>query len=161
MKDAMNDVDDELRHALRREEPPTGFSARVLRRVAEQTQDPRSVGAAFSRTDPAEHGPIRLKPDPTANRDSSNRGRLPFVRWAAAAALVAAVAGGFDYVAKQEERAEGEAARERVVLALHIAGSKLQLVQTKISRIHESPEKNSNQPPPPGYGGPPKPGEGG
>jgi hypothetical protein len=58
---------------------------------------------------------------------------------------VAAVAGGFDYVAKQEQRAEGEAARERVVLALHIAGSKLQLVQTKINRLHEPPEKNSNQ----------------
>jgi hypothetical protein len=71
--------------------------------------------------------------------------RLPFVQWAAAAALVAAVAGGFDYIGKQEQRAEGEAAKERVVLALHIAGTKLQLVQTKINRIHEEPVRNSNQ----------------
>ena len=39
----------------------------------------------------------------------------------------------------------GEAAKERVMLALHIAGSKLQLVQTRISRMHEPSAKNSNQ----------------
>jgi len=78
-------------------------------------------------------------PDPTAPAT------LPFVQWAAAAALVAAIAGGMNYVAKQKERAEGEAAGTRVALALHIAGTKLQLVQTKINQLHEQPEKNSNQ----------------
>jgi hypothetical protein len=115
MRGGIKDVDDDLRHALRREEPPAGFAERVLRRVAEPPQ--------------AEHRPRTL----------------PFVQWAAAAALVAAMAGGINYVAKQKERAEGEAAKERVMLALHIAGSKLQLVQTRISRMHEPPAKNSNQ----------------
>ena len=131
MKDGMegmHDLDDELRSALRREEPPTGFAERVLDRVAEQAPNAQMWG-------PPSGGPIRLKPDPTVG----------FIHWAAAAALVAAMAGGFEYVAKQAQRAEGEAARERVVLALHIAGNKLQLVQTKINRLHEQPEKNSNQ----------------
>jgi len=132
MTEDLKDLHEELRNAMRREAPPAGFAERVLKRVAEQTQDARTWGPPLG-------GPIRVKPDPTMKT------RLPFVQWAAAALLVAAVAGGFHYVAKQEQRAEGEAARERVVLALHIAGSKLQLVQTKINRLHEPREKNSNQ----------------
>ena len=38
------------------------------------------------------------------------------------------------------ERAAGEAAGRQVVLALQIAGSKLQLVQTKINRMQQQPE---------------------
>jgi len=137
----MTELDDDLTRALRRENPPAGFAERVLRRVG---------------------GPIRLKPDPTrilttriltSAGDSTSAGvetgarrsELPFIQWAAAAALVAAMAGGVNYIAKQKERAEGEAASARVVLALHIAGTKLQLVQTKINRLHEQPERNSNQ----------------
>ena len=142
MKEIMNDMTDldaQLRNALRREAPPAGFTDRVLGRVA--------AGEV-----------IRLKPDPTtverhtiAKKQTwdpplgGSVGRTSFVRWAAAAALVAAVAGGIQYRAIQKERREGEAAKARVVLALHIAGSKLQLVQTKINRMHEQPEKNSNQ----------------
>ena len=84
-----------------------------------------------------------MKADPTSAGVTCSK--LPFIQWAAAAALVVALAGGVDYIAKQEERAEGEAAKERVVLALHIAGSKLQLVQSRISRMHEPPAKNLNQ----------------
>ena len=58
---------------------------------------------------------------------------------------MAAIAGGINYVAEQKERAEGEAAGMRVALALHIAGTKLQLVQTKITQLHEQPDRNSNQ----------------
>ena len=131
MKEGMKDLDDELRNALRREEAPAGFTERVLSRVAEQPE--RSISSGSN--GPALQG-VGGRP---------TRSRLPFIQWAAAAAFVAAVAGGVNYVAKQKERAEGEAARERVVLALHIAGAKLQLVQTKISQLHKRPEKNSNQ----------------
>jgi hypothetical protein len=146
MNENMKDLHGDLANALRREEPPAGFADRVLNRVAEH---------------PSEHsrpGPFRLRargsfaegakavgPALHGAGDAATRSRLPFVHWAAAAALVAAVAGGFDYIAKQKERAEGEAAKERVVLALHIAGAKLQLVQMKINRMHEPPEKNANQ----------------
>ncbi len=125
MNEGMKNLDDELTNALRREEPPAGFADRVLGRVAEQPVVEQTWG-------PASGGPIRLKADPT-----SIEKRVSFLHWAAAAALVAAVAGGLDHVAKQKERAEGEAAKDRVVQALHIAGNKLQLVQARIHRLHE------------------------
>ena len=123
----MKELDHELTNALRREDPPAGFAERVLRRVGEPPQAEQG-GRTVARQAAQTWGPP-----------------LPFVQWAAAAALVAAMAGGITYVARQKERAEGEAAVARVTLALHIAGSKLQLVQTKINQLHEQPDKNSNQ----------------
>jgi hypothetical protein len=127
MNDGMNDVDDELKDALRREEPPAGFAERVLSRVGERRQD-------------AQGGPGPFAPGVQAGPKGT---ALP-VHWAAAAAVVVALAGGWlEYRALQRERVEGEAAKARVVMALHIAGSKLQLVQTKINRLHEPPAKSS------------------
>ena len=121
----MREMDDELKNALRREEPPAGFADRVLERVAERSG-------------------IRQ-----ASAVETTGVTRSFVRWAAAAAVVVMLAGGWlqyrDVQQERAERIEGEAAKARVVLALHIASSKLQLVQTKISRMHEQPEKNSNQ----------------
>ena len=150
MKEVMNDLDDQLKTALRREEPPAGFADRVLSRVEEPPQaehrartlpwDPALAGLAAERRRPGPFGP-----GIQGVGDGATHSTLPFVQWAAAAALVAAIAGGINYVARQKERAEGEAARERVMLALHIAGTKLQLVQTKINQLHGQPDKNSNQ----------------
>ena len=124
MKEGMKDLDDELGNALGREEAPAGFAERVLEGVARQSWRP-PLG-----------GPIRLKPDPTYQNV-----HMSFVRWAAAAAVVGTLAGAWlqyrDVQRERAERAEGEAARECVVLALHIAGTKLQLVQTKIQQLHE------------------------
>lgn len=115
----MRDLDHELRNALRREEPPAGFADRVFDSAAARTWD---------------------RPSRRLTR------HMDFIGWATAAAILAALAGaGLAYRAVQRERAEGEIARARVVLALHIASSKLQLVHTKITRMHEQPEKNSNQ----------------
>jgi negative regulator of sigma E activity len=111
----MNELDDELRNALRREPAPAGFAERVLRRVGEQAavaepgQAPRR--AAWTR------GPARL---------------------AAAAAIVAAVAGGIQYRSFERARVEreaGEAAKEQVIKALRITASKLQLVQAKVREV--------------------------
>jgi anti-sigma factor RsiW len=102
----MKNLDDELRSVLRREEPPAGFADRVLQRAARR-QPKRATNGVF-------------------------------VRWAAAAMIVGAVAGGFQYREVQKEREErlrGEAAKEQVVQALRIAGSKLHLVQAKIKEI--------------------------
>jgi hypothetical protein len=104
----MNELEDRLRHALAREKPPSGFSARVLRRVSED-----------------------VEPTPRlADR--------PVMRWAAAALIVAALGGALEYRSVQkarEERARGEAAKEQVMQALRIAGSKLQLVQAAVKEI--------------------------
>ena len=50
------------------------------------------------------------------------------------------MAGGMEY-RERRQRAAGEAARAQVVQALQIAGSKLQLVQTKLNRLNE-PSRN-------------------
>ena len=143
MKSTPKDLDYELKHALQRQEPPDGFAERVLSRVGEPQADPRDHNVLP--WDPASAGLI-LKAAPGLASERSRPGPARhFVQWAAAAALVAAVAGGIEYRTVQKERAEGEAAKARVMLGLHIAGSKLQLVQTKINGMHEQSEKNLNQ----------------
>jgi|RhiMethySRZTD1v2_1073278.scaffolds.fasta_scaffold1591082_2 hypothetical protein len=98
----MRELDDELRHVLRRESPPAGFAERVAQRAA--------------------HGrsPRRL------------------TRWLAAAALVAAIAGGLEYrqiVTARAERAAGEAAKAQVIQALRITAGKLQIVRAKVREV--------------------------
>jgi hypothetical protein len=109
----MSRLDDELREALRREDPGPDFTARVLARAAAQ---PRRVSwwsalaAGF---------------------------RPP--RWAAAGVAfgVLVAAGGLEYRREAQTRVEGEAAKRQLVLALRIAGSKLHNAQTKVMRSGE------------------------
>lgn len=110
----MKELDDELRHALRREPAPTGFAERVLQRAENEAKAPAVV----------------VRPEWGRRRLSR-----PLVRLAAAAALIAAVAGGIqyrNYENARAERAAGEAARDQVLEALRITASKLQLVQAKV-----------------------------
>jgi phosphopantetheinyl transferase (holo-ACP synthase) len=104
----MNELDDELRRVLRREDPPPGFAERVMRRV--ETRQPEQ------RMDVA---------------------RPSVMRWAAAAMLVAALGGGLQYraVQQQRERIRGEAAKEQVMKALRITADKLQVVQSAVKEI--------------------------
>ena len=125
----MRNLDDELKNVLRRVEPPAGFADRVLRRTTIQA--------------PAR--PLELV---TGTRTMARRPPSVWYRFAAAAALVAALGGAVEYRQLRQERTErlaGEAAKEKVVLALHIASSKLQIVQTKINRLHEQPEQKVTQ----------------
>lgn len=111
----MKELDDELRDALRREPPPAGFAERVIQLADEQ------AGRETAR-------PPARGWDP----------RRPFVRWAAAAAIVAAVGGGIQYRNLEKARAEraaGEAAKEQVIQALRITASKLQLVQERVREV--------------------------
>ena len=140
MNERMKELDDELANALRREEPPAGFADRVLSRVAEQAETESSRPGPFG---PGNTG--GSKGPALQGVGAATRPKLSFLQWAAAAALVAAMWGGFGYIARQKERAEGEAAGARVTLALQITSSKLQLVQTKINRLHDGPERNTNQ----------------
>lgn len=97
----MSRLDDELRQALRREEPPPGFAGRVLARV-----------------------------------ESAERGRRwwawPRLSWAAALAATLLLTAGIEFQHQRHVRAEGERAKEQVMLALRITGSKLQFVKEKI-----------------------------
>lgn len=118
----MNYSDKELKSALRRREPPEGFAERVLARVATervQSTPQKEFWLAFF--------------------------TQPLVRWASVAALGGAlIAGGIHYRNVQRERAEGEAAKQQLMLALRIAGSKLQLAKAKVNEVNvrETDSKN-------------------
>lgn len=122
----MTYTDEDLKKALRRREAPEDFTEKVLARVATQ---------ATAQT--------------SSRRESwLNMLRQPLLRWAAAAAVSAALIGGgvhyrqLQSLKAQRERAEGEAAKQQLVLALRIAGSKLQLAKAKVNDINENEPKN-------------------
>jgi hypothetical protein len=107
----MSRLDDALREALRREEPPDGFAERVLARIDRRPEERaawRGWLAGF---------------------------RAPRLRWATAFAAAALVIGGFEYRAQRVEQAEGERAKEQVMLALRITGTKLRFAQAKVHSI--------------------------
>jgi hypothetical protein len=107
----MTDMNDELRRALRRVEPPAGFAERVLERAA------------------------RGDAPATAARHDTARALLrgPMLRWAAAAALAIAVTGGGVWYRAEQRQAQGEDARRQVLIGLRIASDKLQSVQLKVN----------------------------
>jgi hypothetical protein len=102
----MNRLEDKLRDALQRVEPPTGFSERVLARTLETKQNARA-------------GPFAWR----------------YLRWGLAGALcLALVMAGIEYRQAQEERARSEAAKQQLMLALRIAGDQLQFVWSKVNQ---------------------------
>jgi hypothetical protein len=110
-----------LRKSLQREEVPAGFADGVLIRAARQR-----AAAHDSHV-------------PSWFRIFSQ----PLLRWAAFATISASlIGGGIRYREVRREREEGEAAKQQLMLALHIAGSKLRLAKSKVNEIHTSrPER--------------------
>ena len=107
----MNPLDDELRQALRRREPPGDFTSRVLERVEGKSK--RSGARRWMRWL-----------------------WLPQFRWAAVTvACLLVVAGGLEYRRYQRTQAEGEQAREQVLLALQIASSKLNGALSEVKQV--------------------------
>jgi hypothetical protein len=117
----MTRFDDELKNALRRQEPPDGFADRVLARAAEQSS--RQIRRTWR------DSWLRAFAQPLAPAN--------LIRWAAVVVVaVALTAGGVHYRNLQRERAQGEAAKARLLLALRIAGSKLQLAKARVGQIN-------------------------
>jgi hypothetical protein len=109
----MTQADDELRRAMRRVEPPAGFTERVIARAASGGfRQPSMVG------DPAR---------------SVSGGRM--ARWATAAVLVVSAAAGLWYLGELRREAEGEKAKRQVLLSLRIASDELQRVQTRVNAV--------------------------
>jgi hypothetical protein len=98
--------EDELRSALRRRDPSPDFTERALARVSAQ--------------------PVRRGRQPFSRPFSQ-----PRARWAAAiaAALLLAV-GGLEY-----RHYQGERAKDQVLLAVRIAGSKLNKAHKKVQML--------------------------
>jgi negative regulator of sigma E activity len=118
IKKETNGLEDALKHALRREETPDRFTQQVMARVAAQNSAQQSV------------------------RDSwLSLFTQPLMRWAALAAVAAAMILGVHLYNLRRERAEGEAAKQRLMLALRVAGSKLQLAKAKVNEMNVNPNK--------------------
>lgn len=129
----MNRFDDELKLAFRREEPSPDFTDRVMARIAELQKQEKP----------------REKTDWL--RKLAEFFQPPQMKWAMAGAmaLVLLIAGfGWRQSRENERRrlaeiAEGERAKEQVMLAMRIASAKLNVAQKKIyeSASHEAESK--------------------
>jgi len=125
----MSRFDDELRLALRREEPSADFADRVMARIAE----------------------LPVTPKQEKSRERSNWWQRlaavfqpPQMKWALAGtlAVVLMIAGFGAYRYREQQRmlaeiAEGEKAKEQVMLAMRIASGKLNVAQKKVQKTSE------------------------
>ena len=105
----MNQMERDLREALRRREAPPGFAERILAR----TQQPETRGHSWV--------------------------------WLAAAALVLLMIGGIGVVQEQRRQAEGERAKQELMVAFRITGSKLRDVQERLATIQQRALQRSEQ----------------
>jgi len=108
------DIEDDLKNALRRQDAPDGLAGRVLARVANEVSGQKAVPRPFW-------------------FDFFTR---PLVRWVALAAVLASTIFGVRLHNLRRQQAEGEAAKQRLILALRIAGSKLQLAKATVNQIN-------------------------
>ena len=124
----MNRLEDELRLALRREEPSADFTDRVMARIAQL--------------------PVATKQE----KERKNNGWLkrlaeifgpPPIRWALTGAIACLLMFAGIGIHKYRERqraieiAEGEKAKEQVMLAMRIASIKLNVAQKKVQESSE------------------------
>jgi hypothetical protein len=108
----MTPFEEELRQALQRQEPPSDFTVRVLARCAEED---------------------------AKTRNSSWRTLWSAPAWQlgmATAAVLLMLAGGTVYE-RHEHEVRGLAAKRQLLLAMRIAGTKLQQVQQRVKESEQ------------------------
>jgi hypothetical protein len=111
----MKRLERELGKALERVEPPAGFAERVMARAAAAERTKERMAWTW----------LGLF-------------QAPALRWAATIALcVVLVAGGIFVRREQVRRERGERAKEQLMLALRITGSKLQIAQASVREISD------------------------
>jgi hypothetical protein len=113
----MNRLEDELKKALERVEPPAGFAERVLLRAA-RAKDEKPV-----------HSWRWLG---LFGLGLAGAGGL---RWAAACALCVVLAASGVIYERDIQRRRGEEAKDQVMLALRITGSKLQIAEQSLKEL--------------------------
>ena len=105
----MTPFEDELKQALGRQEPAADFTARVLARCAEEDAKKQARGLGWL----------------------SWRGAM------AAAVLLLSVAGGTVWEQQHEREVRGMAAKQQLLLAVKIVGSKLDEVQQRVKESEQ------------------------
>jgi hypothetical protein len=129
----MNRFDEELKLALRREEPSPDFTDRVMARVAElQKREKPGEEAGWLRRLAEFFQPAQMK-------------------WAMAGAMaILLVIAGFGVHHRREserrrlaEIAEGERAKEQVMLAMRIVSAKLNVAQKKVNEAAGQEDRGS------------------
>jgi hypothetical protein len=113
----MTNFEDQLREALRPPDVPSGFANRVMAKL-----------------------PEAYPPPPP--RTSYRRVAL----WAAAVLVCAGSITGVQLERAKHERARGEAAKQKVMLALRITGTKLNQAQSRVREISADDEANGDRP---------------
>jgi len=118
----MHTLEDDLKRALARQSAPDGFAARVVAAIRAEARP--SPGTSRRPLPPGE-GAAKQRVRGVQSR---------FTRAIAAGLLLTAIAGGWA-AQKAIERREGERAREEVLVALHIASSKVRNAQQHVYEI--------------------------
>ena len=116
-------LENDLKRALRRQAPPSGFAGRVMQRI--DSEVPRSDSGSSESL--GESSPEELRGTPRNSRP---------VWWRAAAASVtlAVLLGGYATHRVVEHR-RGERAKEQVLTAMRIAGEKVRYAQQEVRGI--------------------------
>ena len=100
----MDPLEEQLKNALRREQPRAGFAVRVRARVAVREETARHPGWSS----------------------------LARLRWVVAILLCVGLVAGVSYRHGKVERERGEAAKQQVYVALRLAGAKMQMAESKV-----------------------------
>jgi len=97
------------------------------------SQFERDLRESLSRRDPP--GDLAAKVL-ARTREPESRSIFPW-RWLAAAALVVLTIGGTMFMREQQRQAESQNAKEQLMVALRITGSKLVEVQARLDQIQQ------------------------
>jgi hypothetical protein len=110
----MSYLEDDLRAALQRTEPPPEFTGRVLARLNGQAPPKLAWWELLA---------VLLRP--------------PRIQWVALSVILSVMIplGVLQYQKERRLRAQGERAKEELVFAVRIAGNKLHRVQQKVLEI--------------------------
>ena len=113
----MNRLEDELKKALERVEPPAAFAERVLLRAARAKEEK----------------PVRSRR--WLGLFGFGVTGMGGLRWAAACALCVVLAASGVIYERDMQRRRGEEAKDQVMLALRITGSKLQIAEQSLKEL--------------------------
>jgi len=137
----MSRLDEELKIALARHEPPENFAQRVMARIALGQATPETASERWWR-------PIlRLL---TPGLPIRRLFEVPKARWATIGAVACliltatAMIGSYRYREYQREKAQAELAKAQVIYALQVASTTLNTAQRKALGIAPSSIQHSN-----------------